>query len=88
MKKMCSQFKNIILLLPSEDKEKSREVLAERKNFKRGSYDYQDNWHFITAMNNYELATNIVYEENKTPEDISKEILQLVREKQVELEER
>ena len=88
MKKMCSQFKNIILLLPSMDKEKSREVLAERRKIKLGSHKDQDNWHFITSPNNYELATNTLYEENKTPEDISREILQLVKCKQIEGEDR
>lgn len=88
MKKMCAQFKNIILLLPSMDKEKSREVLAERRKIKLGSHKDQDNWHFITSPNNYELATNTLYEENKTPEDISREILQLVKCKQKKGEDR
>ena len=86
MKKMCAQFKNIILLLPSMDK--SREVLAERRKIKLSSHKDQDNWHFITSPNNYELATNTLYEENKTPEDISREILQLVKCKQKEGEDR
>lgn len=85
MKKMCTQFKNIILLLPSKDKAKSREILAERRKIKLGSHKDQDNWHFITAENNYEIATNILYEENKTPEDISREIMKLVRCNQIEL---
>lgn len=85
MKKMCSQFKNIILLLPSKDKAKSREILAERRKIKLGSHKDQDNWHFITAENNYEIATNILYEENKKPEDISREIMKLVRCNQIEL---
>lgn len=88
MKKMCAQFKNIILLLPSMDKEKSREVLAERRKIKLDSHKDQDNWHFITSPNNYELATNTLYEENKTPEDISREILQLVKCKQMEGKDR
>lgn len=88
MKKMCAQFKNIILLLPSMDKKKSREVLAERRKIKLGSHKDQDNWHFITSPNNYELATNTLYEENKTPEDISREILQLVKCKQMEGKDR
>lgn len=88
MKKMCAQFKNIILLLPSIDKEKSREVLAERRKIKLGSHKDQENWHFITSPNNYELATNTLYEENKTPEDISREILQLVKCKQMEGKDR
>ena len=88
MRKMCVQFKNIILLLPSKDNEKSRKILAERRKIKLGSHRDQDNWHFITSPNNYELATNTLYEENKTPEDITQEILQLVKYKQKEGENR
>lgn len=79
MKEICSQFKNIVLLLPSQDNEYSRRVLLERRNIKPGSHKDKDNWHFITAPNNYEIATHIVYEEGKSPEDISKEILNLVK---------
>lgn len=79
MQEMCSEFKNIILLLPSKDKDKSRRILLERRNIELGSNKDKDNWHFLTAPNNYELATKIVYEEGKTPEDISREIIQLVK---------
>ena len=82
MKKMCSQFKNIILLLPSKNKDMSRKILLERRNITLGSHKDQDNWHFITAPNNYELATDIVYEEGKTPEDVLQEIIQLVKSKE------
>ena len=81
MQKICSQFKNIILLLPSKDNETSRRVLLERRNFKPGSYKDKDNWHFITAPNNYELATDIIYEEGKSPEEISEEILERINQK-------
>lgn len=88
MKNMCSEFENIILLLPSKDKEESRRILLERRNIALGSHGDQDNWHFLTAPNNYELATDIVYEESKTPEDISREIMQLVKSKEENVKER
>ena len=81
MKEICSQFKNIILLLPSRDNETSRRVLLERRNIKPGSHKDQDNWHFITSPNNYEIATHIVYEEGKSPKEILKEILNLVKQR-------
>lgn len=56
-------------------------MLLERRNIKPGSHKDQDNWHFITAPNNYEIATDIVYEEEKSPEEISKEILSLVKQR-------
>ncbi len=88
MKIMCSDFKNIILLLPTENKEQNRKILLERRNIKEGSHKDQDNWHFITAPNNYELATNIVYEEGKTPEEVTNEILQIIRIKNIDSKER
>ena len=88
MKIMCSDFRNIILLLPTENKEESRKILLERRNIKEGSHKDQDNWHFITAPNNYELATNIVYEEGKNPEEVSNEILQIIRQKNIDSKER
>ena len=81
MKTMCSQFKNIILLLPSKDNETSRQVLLERRNIQQGSRKDKSNLHFITAPNNYELATDIIYEEEKSPQEISEEILELINQK-------
>lgn len=83
MKEICSQFKNIILLLPSENKELSRKILLERRNIKDGSHKDNDNWHFITAPNNYELATDIIYEEGKTIDEISDEIIDCVNRKKI-----
>ena len=62
-------------------KETSRRVLLERRNFKPGSHKDKDNWHFITAPNNYELATDIIYEEGRSPEEISEEILERINQK-------
>lgn len=88
MQLMCAEFSNIILLLPSTNKEESRQILLERRNIKPGSHKDQDNWHFITAPNNYELATNIVYEKGKTPKDVAKEIELLLKNKGEFQEER
>lgn len=84
MRKMCLQFRNVILLLPSKDNEKSRRILLKRRNIAEGSHKDQDNWHFITAPNNYELTTHIIYEEDRTPEEVSREIIQLVKSKEIE----
>ena len=88
MQLMCAEFSNIILLLPSANKEESRQILLERRNIKPGSHKDQDNWHFITAPDNYELATHIVYEKGKTPKDVAEEIGSLLRNKGSMEEER
>lgn len=81
MREICSQFKNIILLLPSKDNETSRRILLERRKIQPGSNKDKDNWYFITAPNNYELATDIIYEEGKSVEEISEEILERINQK-------
>lgn len=85
---MCNQFKNVILLLPSKDKDISRKILLERRNIPLGSHKDKENWYFLTAPDNYELATDIVYEEGKTPEEVSEEIIQLVKSKAIDIGER
>lgn len=86
MKEMCSEFKNIVLLMPTEDKEESREILLKRRRFEIGSKKDRDNWHFITAPDNYELATDIIYENERTPEEISEEILDRINKKNKEID--
>ena len=81
MDEICAYFKNIILLLPTEDKEKNRKILLERRNIKEGSHKDQDNWHFLTTEDNYKMATNIVYEEGKTIEEVADEIISICKEK-------
>ena len=84
MQSICSKFSNVILLLPSDDKEENRKVLMERKRIEQGSPRDHDNWHFITAPDNYELATDTVYEKGKTPEEIANEILEIVKQRKME----
>ena len=81
MKEICSQFRNVILLLPSNDNNKSRRILLERRNATICSRHDSANWHFLIAPNNYELATDIIYEEGKSPEEIAEEILELINQK-------
>lgn len=88
MQEMCSQFRNIILLLPSKDNNVSRKILLERRNVKAGSHKDQDNWHFLTSPNNYELATDIIYEEEKSPEEISEKILKRIKQKNKDVDMR
>ena len=84
MQEICANFKNVILLLPTKEKEANRKILLERRNIEEGSNKDKDNWHFLSAPDNYELATDIVYEDGKTPEEIADEILQIVQMKKKE----
>ena len=82
MQSLMSRFDNVILLMPSEDKEESIAILNERKGIKSGSRQDFDNRHFVNMPCNYELATLTVYTKDKTPDQISNEIISQIKEKE------
>ncbi len=73
VKTRLSKFKNIVLLLPTEDLEKSLQILASRS-----TGDYSPNRKFITSPCNRELATIIVYENGRSPSEIATEIIRTI----------
>lgn len=82
MKSLISKFSNVILLIPSEDKEESIAILNERKGIVLGSKKDLDNRHFVNVSCNYELATIIEYTKDKTPEQIANEIINQISKKE------
>ena len=82
MKNLISRFSNVILLMPSIDKEESIAILNERKGIKLGSRQDFDNRHFIDMPCNYDLATIIVYTKDKSKEQISNEIISKISQKE------
>lgn len=82
MQSLISRFDNVILLMPSEDKEESIAILNERKGIESGSGQDFDNRHFVNMPCNYELATFTVYTKDKTPDQISNEIISQVNQKE------
>ena len=82
IKKELSRFKNIVLLMPSIDIEKSIEILR-----KRSKGDYSQNREFIMSPCNRELATITIYENEKNPQDIALEILDIIKERKRNNEE-
>ena len=82
MQSLISRFGNVILLMPSKDKEESITILNEMKEIKSGSRKDLDNRHFVNMPCNYELATIIEYTKDKTPEQISNEILIQIKQKE------
>lgn len=68
VQKLLKPYKNIFLLLPTEDKEKSFNILQSRQNC-------DINRHFIEHKSNYELAKHIIYTEGKTPDMVADEII-------------
>lgn len=76
VKSMLKPFKNIVLLLPDKDKEKSLDIMKNRS-----TGDTRDNKKFLESPCNTELATMIIYGNNKQPSDIADEIIQNINER-------
>jgi len=77
IREVLSDFKNVILLLPSENREESIEILT--KIYKPEAENDPDSVDFIThtieQRSNYDLAKHIVYVKDKSPDEIADEIL-------------
>ena len=81
---MLKPFKNIVLLLPDKDEEKSLDIMK-----RRATGDTRDNKKFFESPCNKELATMIVYGNNRKPLEIAEEIIQCNKERkeqQMEIE--
>lgn len=65
-------YPNVVLLLPSEDKERCLQVLFERTQFEHNSL-------FINNPSNEELAKIIVYTDGKKPKETCKEIIRKIK---------
>lgn len=84
VKSMLKPFKNIVLLLPDKDEEKSLDIMKSR-----ATGDTRDNKKFFESPCNKELATMIVYGNNRQPLEIAEEIIQCIKkrkEQQMEIE--
>ena len=84
VKSMLKPFKNIVLLLPDKDEEKSLDIMK-----RRATGDTRDNKKFFESPCNKELATMIVYGNNRKPLEIAEEIIQCIKERkeqQMEIE--
>lgn len=72
-KQALGVYKNVVLLLPSPDKDESYRILNERYG-----EEFPINKHFLTHHSNYDLATLTVYNKDQTPEQTVEEILQRI----------
>ena len=81
MKSLLQRFSNVVLLMPSEDKEESLNIINERLNINSSSRQYNDNKHFIDMPCNYELSTITIYTKDKTIEETTQEIINHINQK-------
>ena len=76
VKLMLKQFKNIVLLIPSADIEKSLDIMAKRSNG-----DVRENRKFLTSTCNRDLATFVEYENGRSPQEIAESIINKIKTK-------
>jgi hypothetical protein len=78
IKEALRPYRNVILLMPSEDVERSLEILRTRNPIVPGETDY-NNFYFENGNRMFwEIAKHIVYTDGKTPEETCEEILSMV----------
>ena len=74
MKSLIDRFDNVFLIMPSEDKSESLEILNERRNIEKNSSKYFDNKHFVYSTYNEILAKDVIYTKNKSEREVALEI--------------
>ncbi|UUV18112.1 hypothetical protein NRK67_12540 [Fusobacteria bacterium ZRK30] len=72
VRNVLEPYPNVILLLPSEDKERCLQVLFERTQFEHNSL-------FINNLSNKKLVKAIVYTDGKNPKEIAEEIIRRIK---------
>lgn len=75
VKSILKPFLNVVLLLSSDDEEESLTIMN-----KRSTGNTADNKKFLESHCNRELATMIIYENNRTAVEVSDEILSRIEE--------
>jgi hypothetical protein len=77
VKKALAPFPNLILIMPSPDRDESISILNERTGgYVSNGFDFHDS--FVRSHCNYELAKHTVYTKGKTPEETCAEICDLL----------
>lgn len=80
-KKLIDKFSNVVLVMPSENKEESIQITTDRLIKRNGmptNQKLEDNKHFIESPCNYEIATITEYTLNKDVNSISNDILKKI----------
>lgn len=70
---LLGNFKNVVLLLYSDNLQESLDVIG-----RRSTGDTNDNRRFIESPCNRELASMVVYVKGKNPDQIADEILEII----------
>ncbi len=77
MKLALTPYSNVVLLIPSEDKKESLDIIYERMNIKPNGFTMIEYFVFNEAP--YRLAKHIVYTKDKTPAQVCNEVLSVTQ---------
>lgn len=77
VQRALARYPNVVLLLPSPNKEESLRILRERDTDPPSDLNFDFNAHFLNHHSYYDLAKFTVYTGGKTPEKTRDEILRL-----------
>ena len=75
VERLMGRFRNVILVLPCEDADEAVGILEKRKGM-----ELPLNKHFLEHESNRRLAKFTVYTKGKTPEETTKEVLDILKE--------
>jgi shikimate kinase len=78
VEKVMKPYRNVVLILPSPDKDESYRLLSERAGWTPAPGEFTMNGHFVKHHSNYDLAKHIVYTKGKSPEETRDEILERI----------
>ncbi len=77
VQQVLAPYSNVILLMPSPDRDESVQILNERNEYVSDGQP-NINEHFVRHSSNDKLAKFTVYNKGKTPEETCEEILNLI----------
>ncbi len=73
MELALAPYSNVVLLIPSEDKKESLDIIYDRMNIKPNGFTMIE--YFVSNEAPYKLAKHTVYVKGKSPEQIGNEVL-------------
>ncbi|WP_100011805.1 shikimate kinase [Lentibacillus sediminis] len=78
VKAVLDRYKNVFLLLPSQNEQESISILHERlKDVTANNAVYELNEHFVKHKSNKLLAKHVIYTKGRSIKDIAEEIIEV-----------
>lgn len=76
IKKALKPYKNIVLLFPCADKNESLKFIYQRRNFNENQKELIK--HIVFDESNFKFAKHTIFVKDKSPEEVSNEVLSII----------